>query len=93
MPTRCTLVRQKMYYISELDLMEDGVQPHNFIMVNGEFLSDHYKMDLADRRSLADQFSWIDVTLFSNENAFKRILTENYFDAVFGGSGLPTREL
>ena len=61
MPTRCTFVRQKMYYISELDFTEDGIQPDNFIMVNGAYLSDHYKMDFADRRSLAEEFSWLDL--------------------------------
>ena len=70
-----------MYYISELDFMEDDIQPHNFIMVNGAYLADHYKTEFADRRDLTAQFKWIDVTIFSNENEVTRIATDNFFDS------------
>ena len=67
------------FYISSFDEGDDGTQPHNFIMANGEILTYHYPMDYWEKTNLSEQYAWINTTYFGLPDDFLTDnLTENF---------------
>ena len=56
---KCAISLPAYYYISAYDVGEEGLQPHNFITIGGNFTKLHSYSLIGDN-DFQKQFSWLD---------------------------------